>query len=521
MSTTAATSLPDLGGQDVLLPYQKEGLEATAAYPVTFWEKSRRIGATWGIGADAVLPSGAQRAAGGMDTLYIGYNLDMAREFIDTCAMWAKAFGKAASAVEEFIFRDKTEDGDKDIQAFRINFASGFEIVALSSRPRSLRGRQGYVIVDEAAFHDDLAELLKAALALLIWGGKVLVISTHDGVDNLFNTMIQDVRAGKLKYKVLRTTFDDALEQGLYRRICLVKGETWSVDGERRWRQDIIDSYGDDADEELFCIPSKSGGTWLNRALIESRMIDAPVFRWSPPADDFTTWPKHLREAEMKDWLETYLGPELKTLDPDLNSGLGEDFGRTGDLTVFAPHQVRKDLTVRHPFLVELRQCPFEQQRQALFFILDRLPRFRKAALDARGNGHYLAEVAMQKYGELRIEQVMFSESWYRENTAPFKAAHEDGTIEYPRDAEVLDDVRAFQVVRGVPRLPDLRSSSKDGGKRHGDAGIALLLSHFASRQEVVEFDFTAAPSRHSREYLRKRDGGDDMDMSYDGGGAW
>ena len=28
-------------------------------------------------------------------------------------------------------------------------------------RPRSLRGKQGYVIVDEAAFHDDLAELLR------------------------------------------------------------------------------------------------------------------------------------------------------------------------------------------------------------------------------------------------------------------------------------------------------------------------------------------------------------------------
>jgi phage FluMu gp28-like protein len=521
MSTTAATALPDIEQQDILLPYQKEGLEATAANPVVVWEKSRRIGATWGIGADAVLTSGAQRAAGGMDTLYIGYNLDMASEFIDTCAMWAKAFGKAASAVEEFLFRDKTEDGDKDIQAYRINFGSGFEIVALASRPRSLRGRQGYVIIDEAAFHDDLRELLKAALALLIWGGKVLVISTHDGVDNPFNQLIEDIRAKKVKYALVRTTFDDALEQGLFRRICLVKGEAWSVDGERLWRQDIIDSYGDAADEELFCIPSKSGGTWLNRSLIEARMIDGPVFRWEPPTKDFTTWPKHQREAEMLEWLEAHIGPELDKLDPDLQSGLGEDFGRTGDLTVFAPHQERKDLTVHHPFLVELRQCPFEQQRQALFYILDRLPRFRKAALDARGNGHYLAEVAMQRYGELRIEQVMFTEAWYREHTAPFKAAHEDGTIEYPRDADVLDDLRAFKVVRGVPRLPDQKNTGKDGNKRHGDAGIALLLSHFASRQDAVEFDVQLAPSRHSDEYQRARDGGDDMDLQFDGGGAW
>lgn len=65
------------------------------------------------------------------------------------------------------------------IAAGRFTFASGFEIVALSSKPRGLRGRQGYVIIDEAAFHDDLPEVLKAAMALLMWGGKVLVISTH------------------------------------------------------------------------------------------------------------------------------------------------------------------------------------------------------------------------------------------------------------------------------------------------------------------------------------------------------
>jgi len=498
MSTTAATELPDLDQHDILLPYQKRGLETTAANSVTVWEKSRRIGATWGIGADAVLTSGAQRAAGGMDTLYIGYNLDMAREFVDCCGMWAKAFGKASSEVEEFLFRDKTPDGDKDIQAFRINFASGFEIVALASRPRSLRGRQGYVIVDEAAFHDDLAELLKAAFALLIWGGKVLLISTHDGVDNPFNELVEDIRAGKRKYALLRTTFDDALEQGLYRRICLVKGEQWTIDGERQWRQAIVDDYGDAADEELFCIPRRSGGTWLTRNIIEARMIDAPVLRWSPPADDFTTWPKEQREAEMQQWLEEHVGPLLEDFDVRLRSGLGEDFGRTGDLTVFAPHQIGQDLTVRHPFLVELRSCPFEQQRQALFYICDALPRFSKAALDARGNGHYLAEVAMQRYGEARVEQVMFSETWYREHTAPFKAAHEDGTIEYPRDADVLEDVRAFEMIRGVARLPDKRRPGKAGGQRHGDAGIALLLSYYASRAEAMDIDYASAGRRAS-----------------------
>src|SRR3546814_7785776 len=78
--------------------------------------------------------------------------------------MWARAFNQACTEIGEYLFLDKGENGaaDQHIQAFRIRFASGFEIVALSSRPRSLRGRQGYVILDEFAFHDDPEDLLKA-----------------------------------------------------------------------------------------------------------------------------------------------------------------------------------------------------------------------------------------------------------------------------------------------------------------------------------------------------------------------
>ncbi|WP_237172075.1 hypothetical protein [Pandoraea norimbergensis] len=63
--------------------------------------------------------------------------------------------------------------------------------MALTSRPSNLRGRQGTIVIDEAAFHDQLSELLKAALAMLIWGGRVRVISTHNGTDNAFNELVK------------------------------------------------------------------------------------------------------------------------------------------------------------------------------------------------------------------------------------------------------------------------------------------------------------------------------------------
>ena len=80
---------------DILLRYQRRLLETTALHQVTICEKSRRTGMTWAAAADAVLTASAAREAGGMDVFYMGYNLDMAREFIDTCAEWAELFGEA------------------------------------------------------------------------------------------------------------------------------------------------------------------------------------------------------------------------------------------------------------------------------------------------------------------------------------------------------------------------------------------------------------------------------------------
>jgi phage FluMu gp28-like protein len=82
----------------------------------------------------------------------------------------------------------------------------------------------------------------------------------------------------------------------------------------------------------------------------------------------------------------------------------------------------------------------------------------------------------------------MLSETWYREHMPPVKAALEDGTLDgLPRDADVLADLRTVQVIKGVPRIPDTRTTGEDHGngrgKRHGDAAVAVALAYFASRE--------------------------------------
>lgn len=487
----------------ILLPYQARWVADRS--PVKFIEKSRRVGISWAEAADDTLYASEAGSGEKRNVWYIGYTKDMALEFVNDCANWARAYNLAASEIDEYEEIDEEEfEGvvsERKILAYKITLESGWRITALSSRPTNLRGKQGRVIIDEAAFHDDLPGLLKAAMALLMWGGEVRVISTHFGESNEFNSQIQDIRAGKKPYSLHRVDFDEALNDGLYRRICEVLGREWTPEAQAAWRQSMIDSYGDDADEELFCIPSQGTGVWLTRAVIEQCLsAEIPVVRYAQSAS-FAELADHLRQAEVRDWCEEALLPLLTAIDETHGSYFGEDFARTGDLTVMFPLVETQKANFRAPFVVELRNVPFQQQEQILTYIVDRLPRFRFGALDARGNGQYLAERAMQKYGSNRIAQVMLSEPWYRENMPPYKAAFEDRTLLLPKDADLIEDHRAFKMIKGVAKLPEIRTKGQDRKMRHGDSGIAGALAWFATRQEAeIEYAYDPVKTRNKQD---------------------
>lgn len=468
----------------VLLAYQQRWVADRAALKIA--EKSRRTGLTWAEAADNVLTAAAARSAGGQNVYYIAYNQDMTIEYVQACAMWARAFDYAAGEIESGIWPDEA-DRDRNIKTFTIRFPSGHRIVALTSRPSNLRGRQGVVVIDEAAFHDQLDELLKAALALLIWGGSVHVISTHNGDDNAFAELIHEVRAGKRgAATVHRIEFQAAVADGLYRRVCQRLGTDWSAAAEADWMAGVYAFYGEAAAEELDVIPASGSGAYLSTVLIEARQVPAPVLRWSCKVA-FAALPDATRWRECAEWIDGQLRPALAGLDTQLPHHFGQDFGRDHDLSVIAPVCVTQSLHRQIPFLVELRGVPFRQQEQILFHLVDRLPNFSSAAMDARGNGQALAEYAWQRYGAHRVERVMLSESWYRDHMPALKTAFEDATIALPRDLDVRNDLRALRLVRGVARIPEgYKGSGSDGQPRHADAAIAIALAHYASRKPAL-----------------------------------
>lgn len=494
-----------VGLPNVLLGYQARTVaELESGTAVLIIEKSRRVGLTWGLAAYAVLRAGRAREAGGMDAMYISYSQEMTREFIDACAMWARAFAQAAIAQEELLFDDTDPDNPSEtrqIKAFRIKFASGFEILALSSAPRTLRGKQGLVIIDEAAFVDSLKELLKAALAFLMWGGQVVVCSTHNGTDNEFNVQIQDILSGRSKFKRLHIDFDEALLDGLYQRICLVTGKEWSPEAEAQWRQDIIDFYGEGADEELFCVPSMGSGSWLTGPLIEARMTvlpeEAPVIRIDLPPD-FLHRSKLERDHLLAPHMETINGA-LGNLDPKLLYALGYDPARVSDPAIIKLLAIDPVLKRRSALTVEMRGVPFAEQKAVARLIMKAVPRLVGAAVDATGMGMNLAEDLGREFG-LREEEggaglvwaVKLSATWYNENMPPLHAAFTDDAIALTKDAEHAVDLRLVKVIRGIPSIPPERVGEA-GKKRHGDYAVALALAYFASRMQWREYAYRPA----------------------------
>lgn len=478
---------------DVLLPYQQEALRLAHEHQLFVCEKSRRTGLTYGFAADAVLTAADPR---GSDVFYIAFNLDMTREFIGYCADFAKAFDQVAHE-SEFLYDDGSEAG---IKAFRVDFPSGHAVVALTSKPRSLRGRQGVVIIDEAAFHDDLAELLKAALALLMWGGRVAVISTHDGADNPFNELIEEIRAKKRKGVVQRVTLERALEEGLYKRICLRTGKAWSAEAEAAWEADLRSTYGEAASEELDVIPARGSGTFLARATIEACMApEYPVHRFTPP-DGFERKPLEWRATYTADWLRDVVAPALTGFDPYRRTFFGQDFARSSDLSCIAVGQIDPMTTLHCRLAIEMRNVPFREQKQVLDFIVRAVPLFSAARMDARGNGQQLAEQMQEDWGADRIEAAMDNANTYLTHMPRLKGRFDDQTIRIPRSDAIVEDLRLIKLVKGVPMVVDRVADKEDGakGKRHGDFAIALMNLVAAADMDVIPIEFSAVGTPRS-----------------------
>jgi len=475
----------------VLMRHQVEWLKIKASIKVV--PKGRRTGITFCEALDDTVKASSRKTAGGDNVYYIGDTKEKGLEFIGYCAKFARviaqAQGQGVSGIEEFLFEDQDEKGNtKNITSYRIRFSSGFQITALSSRPANIRGLQGKVVIDEAAFHPDVQGVLDAATALLIWGGEIVIISSHNGKANPFNQLIKDIEAGRYgdDAAVYTVTFDDAVANGLYERVCLMKGWEATAEGKAAWYAKIRNAYGvrkAAMREELDAIPRDGNGVCIPGVWIEAAMpTERPVLRLTL-GDDFPHKPLAERDSFAKDWIERHLTQELSKLNKGNRCVFGHDFARHRDFSEIVPMEILPNLRRVVPFIVEMHNVPTRQQEQILWALIDGLPGGTTGAMDATGSGETLAEYTADKYGHRRIAQIKLNRAWYGTWMPKLIQGFEDGVIDLPRDDNVMQDLRAIEEIDGVPMVAAVRKEDlKDPDlHRHGDTAIALALAWYAS----------------------------------------
>ena len=493
----------------ILMDHQKGWLEDQS--PVKICEKGRRTGITFVESLDSVFIAAASR---GDDYFYIPDAKEKGLEFIGNAAKFARHVAQVTAEIEQFLFEDQQDDegNSRFINSYRIRFASGFKIVALSSRPAAIRGLQGVVGIDEAAFHRDVGEVMDAVGALLIWGGRIRLISSHNGVKNPFNVAIQDTLAGKTGYSHHHIPFDDAVAAGLYERVCLKNGWTPSVKGKEDWYRRVRGVYGTRKaamHQELDAIPKEGSGVAIPLNWIEACSTDEfQVVRWSPSSEDFVDWPEYQRRLEFRTWLETVVRPLIEALMQSAREIFGGlDFGMLHDRSCLPFFRVAQNLTREVPVLVELHKVPYDQQRQVFSWLKDDVGfNFSHLICDANGNGMALAQECRQMFGHGRVTELNPRAEWYRQHGPKFRSAFEGRTILIPADVNVRDDVRELQEIDGVIRVPaNVRTppSKTDDSieeARHADAAMALYYGYVATLQPVEHFDYEAVKADRRRE---------------------
>lgn len=457
----------------VLLPYQARWVADPARVRVA--AKARRVGLSWAEAARQVLRAAKTKGQGGNNCYYVSTSARLGREYIAACAQWVRMLNVGGALVA---------DERADILTGEIRFRSGHVIKALPSNPEAMRGLGGSIVIDEGAFHDDLEALLRAAYAVGDWGGDLAIISTYNGIDEPFYELVENIEAGKVRASLHRIDIRQALAEGLHKRRCQAQGRQWTPESEREWLEACLATPG--AEEEYLCIPRRSGGTYIRRALIEECMIEGTVIRWELP-------PEHARRTEsgrataVQQWAHAHLSPLLARLPIGRPVALGYDFARShnGDLSVLAPMAELQNLRKSTPWLVEMRGVGYEDQWTLLQWVVSHLQahgqrRFAGLAIDSGGSGGYLGDKALARWGSSLVDAVQLSEAWYSKHMPPFRAAFEEHTIEVVNDADVRDDLlQIAKNPRGVPKLTDVRrKDATDGKPRHGDAAIALALAY-------------------------------------------
>ena len=427
------------------LPYQKEWLDDNSL--IKFWEKSRRIGATYVQSYEDVRDCVTKKYFKKNRPLKVWFtsaDLSAAKEYIDYCKEWAIFFNSIAKDLGEVII-----DEEKNIKAYCLEFNNEAKIFALSSNPSQFRSKGGKVVIDEYAFHNDQKGLWKAAFASAkMWKYPIRVLSTHNGQLCNFYRIIKLIKSGKLNYSLHTTPIQKAVEQGLADKI---EGRNLTNEERQKFLQELRNDAGDELtwQEEFCCIPVDEATAFLPYEMILN-CKEENVLR------------------------------EFKDLEKLNSLYLGFDIARHNHLSVISVLEKIGNIKFLR-YQIELSKTLYREQKRILYQLLN-LKNLKRACIDRTGIGDNLSEDAKLDFGSSKVEGVLFSNSSKEEMATLFYIALEEKNIRIDSNTEqkVIDDwhsIRKISTKAGNTRL-DTDGSDEN---RHADNFWSTVLANYAA----------------------------------------
>ena len=246
--------------------------------------------------------------------------------------------------------------GEATFRSLEVEWPGGSRITALPANPDTARGFSANVFLDEFAFHQDSRKIWKALFPVISAGWKLRVVSTPNGKGNKFYNLM----TGNDPVWYRQTTdIYQAVADGLPRNIDELRA---GLDDPDAWAQEYELQWLDEA------------SAWLSYDLIAT-VEDATA---GDPGG--------------------YLGGPCYA---------GMDIGRRGDLAVIWVDEMIGDVAWQRE-LVRLRRASFAEQDAELERVMDAYD-IRRLCMDQTGMGEKPVEDAKRRYGEYKVEGVLFT----------------------------------------------------------------------------------------------------------------
>lgn len=401
-----------------LLPYQRQDVESNARFRWNCW--ARQTGKSFTKSLRRVLRGLERRRT----QIFLSAGQRQSRELIQKVRQHCSALSIATEYYGDRFFKDL------QIHQLEVVLPRGVRVIALPANPETARGYTGDVFLDEFAMHAADREVWAAMFpSILRGGGELDIASTPKGKGNLFYQL-----RGNDLFETSTVTLPEAIEQGLD-----VDAEAMrrGMDDEALYRQEFLCEFVEEAT------------AFLTYEQIADCMDPALT-----ATDSVTGLTAERRELFV-----------------------GVDIGRVRDLTVMWVLAREGDVlwTVGQ---FELAGAPFRVQFDLLVELLS-LAKVRRCCIDAGGLGMQLAEQAVERFGEHRVEAVTFTQALKSQLASALRVAVEGRLIRVPMDDKIRNDWHSLE--RSVTSSGHFRLTAPRREGSHADRFWAAALAVHAA----------------------------------------